>query len=45
MHLENDLKVLRTKYERAVSDCEEAFHRIKYLECEGFENEHFKNRN
>ena len=40
MQLENDLKVLRTKYERAVSDCEEAFNRIKCLE--GFENKHFK---
>ena len=40
MQVQNDLKVLQTKYERVVSDCEDAFNRIKFLE--GFQYNHFK---
>ena len=40
MQVENNLKVLQTKYERVVRDCEDAFNRIKFLE--EFQNNHFK---
>ena len=40
MRLENDLKVLHTKYERIVRDYEEAFNRIQFLEES--KNNHFE---